>query len=233
MSIKSIINTLRLLKARMSSEGMIEYLRGKGVFFGRNCVLRSPGTIRIDLTRPSLVTIGNNVDINRNFQIMTHDFASGVFRAVYSDFINSSGKVSIGSNVYFGTDVIVLKGVTIGDNCIIGAGSIVNHDIPSNSVAAGVPCKVICSLEDYHEKRKTKCIEEAFEYAKSIKERFNRIPVVEDFWEEFHLFVDADNISDYHMLPIKKQLDRGFEDWLKKHKKTFNGFEDFLKAALK
>ena len=47
-----------------------------------------------------------------------------------------------------------MPGVKIGDNVIIGAGSVVNRDIPSNSVAAGVPCKVICSLEEYKEKHK-------------------------------------------------------------------------------
>lgn len=49
---------------------------------------------------------------------------------------------------------MILPGVTIGDNSIIGAGSIVNKDIPSNTVAAGVPCKKICSLEEYEEKHK-------------------------------------------------------------------------------
>jgi serine acetyltransferase len=45
-----------------------------------------------------------------------------------------------------------LPGVTIGDNVIIGAGSIVNTDVPSNMVAAGCPCRIICSLDEYIEK---------------------------------------------------------------------------------
>lgn len=49
----------------------------------------------------------------------------------------------------------VLKGVTIGDNCIIGIGSIVTKDIPANSVAIGNPAKVVCSLDEYFEKEKT------------------------------------------------------------------------------
>ena len=44
--------------------------------------------------------------------------------------------------------------MTIGDNTIIGAGSVVNRDIPSSTVAAGVPCKVLCTLEEYEKKHK-------------------------------------------------------------------------------
>ena len=51
--------------------------------------------------------------------------------------------IIVGNNVWFGGNVVVLPGVTIGDNCVIGAGSVVNKDIPSNVVAVGNPCKVI------------------------------------------------------------------------------------------
>lgn len=54
-----------------------------------------------------------------------------------------SSPIVIGNNVWLGTHVIVLKGVKIGDNCVIGAGSVVISDIPANSLAAGVPAKVI------------------------------------------------------------------------------------------
>ena len=54
--------------------------------------------------------------------------------------------VSIGNNVWIGGAVTILPGVTIGDNCTIGAGSVVTHDIPANSIAAGNPAKVIRTL---------------------------------------------------------------------------------------
>ena len=54
--------------------------------------------------------------------------------------------VAIGHNVWIGGNVTILPGVAIGDNVTIGAGSVVAHDIPSNSVAVGNPCKVIKSL---------------------------------------------------------------------------------------
>jgi NDP-sugar pyrophosphorylase family protein len=143
---------------------------------------------------------------------LTHDYGTKVFTRKYNDFINSSGKVTIGSNIYFGTNVVVLKGVSIGDNCIIGAGSVVSKSIPANSVAVGFPAKVVCTIDEYYERRKKACVEEAFEYANSITERFGREPRYEDFWEEFHLFVDADNIDNYPNLLIENQLGGGTRD---------------------
>ena len=54
--------------------------------------------------------------------------------------------ITVGDNVWFGANVSVLPGVTIGDNCVIGAGSVVNKDIPANSLAVGNPCKVIRTI---------------------------------------------------------------------------------------
>lgn len=51
--------------------------------------------------------------------------------------------ITIGNNVWIGAQVCVLPGVTIGDNCVIGAGSVVTKDIPANVVAVGNPCRVI------------------------------------------------------------------------------------------
>ena len=51
--------------------------------------------------------------------------------------------ITVGNNVWIGAGVTVLPGVRIGDNVTIGAGSLVNRDIPSGSVAVGVPCRVI------------------------------------------------------------------------------------------
>ncbi len=57
--------------------------------------------------------------------------------------------IHIGKNCWFGAGVIVTPGVTIGDNVVIGAGSVVNKDIPSNSIAVGSPCKVVREVNDH------------------------------------------------------------------------------------
>lgn len=54
--------------------------------------------------------------------------------------------ITVGNNVWIGANVSVLPGVTIGDNCVIGAGSVVNRDIEPYSLAAGNPCRIIRKL---------------------------------------------------------------------------------------
>lgn len=209
----------------------IRALQKAGVDIPDDVIIAEPRTLKVDLTRPSLIRIGHGVKINVNFEILTHDAAIMVIRKVYNDFLPSSGKVTIGNNVYFGRNVTVLKGCDIGDNCIIGFGSVVMGKIPANSVAAGCPAKVICTLEEYYERRKKKCINEAFEYARSIQERLHRRPVPADFWEEFPLFVSGDQIEQYPDIPIKQQLGLAYPHWKENHKALYNSFEDFLQAA--
>ena len=101
-----------------------------------------------------MIDIGDDVKITRGVTILTHGYDLAVLRNVYDHTLGSSGAVKIGNNVFIGVHSTILKGVTIGNNVIIGAGSLVNKDIPDNCVAAGVPAKVIMSLDDYYEKRK-------------------------------------------------------------------------------
>lgn len=200
---------------------------------GNNVNFRYPAHTIVDLTRPELVELGSNLDINDNFSIMTHDFGTYVFRNLYDDFIPSSGKVMIGSNIYFGRNVTILKGVTIGDNCIIGAGSLVTKDIPSNSVACGAPAKVICSLEEYYKKRKEKSVVEALEYGVSIAKV--RTPKITDFKEEWSLFFrreDFDTYPEMHRIIDWRLKDRKKSFW-EKHKPFFNGYEFFIEEVNK
>lgn len=230
--ITKIIRHINRLMYISSSDRFIRHLRKCGIEIGTGCSFR-PKSTSIDLTRPSLITIGSNCYFNSDFTLLTHDWVSHVFIHSGRDFINSSGKVTIGNNVGFGIKVTVLKGVKIGDNVFIGAGSIVTKDIPSNCVAVGIPCKPIMSLDEYYNKRKECCFDEAREYANSIVERFGRRPLTTDFWEEFPLFVDGDKIIGYPEISdiIKRQLGPTHDSYVKNHKAKFNNFNSFLTAA--
>lgn len=233
--IKSIFSLIRdnyhsylLISNKLS---LIKSLQSKGVSIADDVIICDPSSFSIDLTRPSLIEIGHGTSMNRNFTILTHDFATRIFLHKYKEFIPSSGRVKIGNYVWFGQNVTVLKGSEIGDHCIVGLGSVVMGKIPANSVIAGCPARVICSLDEYFEKRKQKSIHEALDYARSINERFHRRPIPSDFWEEFPLFVSGGEIDRYPEIPIREQLGGAYADWAHTHKACYGSFDDFLRAA--
>ena len=59
-------------------------------------------------------------------------------------------RIKIGDNVLVGCGAVIMGGVTIRDNCIIGTRSVITKDIPCGVIAAGMPAKVICTIDDYY-----------------------------------------------------------------------------------
>lgn len=92
-----------------------------------------------------LIEIGDNVVLSAGVRLVSHDSS---YSNVLGDLPVKYGEIKIGRNSYVGVNSVILCGVTIGENCIIGAGSVVNRDIPSNSIAAGNPVRVISTIEE-------------------------------------------------------------------------------------
>ncbi|MBR2641460.1 acyltransferase [Candidatus Saccharibacteria bacterium] len=131
-------------------------VREMGVKIGNNCEIYSNVSFG---SEPYLVEIGDNVRLAMGVKITTHDGGLWVLRN-NGKLRNADkfGRVKIGSNVHVGLNTIIMPGVTIGDNVIIGCGAVVTKDIPSESVAVGVPAKVIESIDEYYRKVKNKVI---------------------------------------------------------------------------
>ena len=108
-------------------------------------------------SEPYLITLGDNVRISRDVIFSTHDGGSWVFRreGKYRDVVRFA-PISVGDNTFIGARAIILPGVSIGANCVIAAGAVVTRDVPDGSVAAGVPAKVISTVEEYAEKMKAR-----------------------------------------------------------------------------
>jgi acetyltransferase-like isoleucine patch superfamily enzyme len=224
-----LVQLLRKHLNRIRKERFERRLRALGVSLGDGIRWNDPRTIDIDITRPSLVSIGARTTINGGVTILTHDFVTNVFLNMYGELINSAGRVTIGNNVYLARNSTILKGVTIGDNAIVGYGAVVTKDVPAGGIVAGNPARLVGNVEDYYKKRQDACVTEAFDYAHSIVERFGRRPVVEDFWEEFPLFLDGHELDP--RLPIERQLAQAYPRYRQQHKARFAGFDAFLKAA--
>ncbi len=131
----------------------IQWLRERGMHIGENCDIHKTAYIG---SESYLISIGNHVRINMGVQFVTHDGGTWVLREYLksdnkSD-IDLFGKISVGNNVHIGSHAIIMPGVVIGSNCIIGCGAIVTKDIPDNSIVVGVPARIIETIDEYYEK---------------------------------------------------------------------------------
>lgn len=102
-------------------------------------------------TEPWIITLGKNVHVTEGVKFITHDGGTLLYRHLVPD-LEITKPITIGDNVYIGNNVIILLGVKIGNNVVIGAGAIVSKPIPDNSVAVGVPARVIKTADEYFEK---------------------------------------------------------------------------------
>ena len=104
-------------------------------------------------SEPYLIKLGNYVRISGNVIFSTHDGGTWVFRNndKYKNMFKY-GRIEVGDNSFIGAGSMIMPNVKIGKNCVVGALSVVTKNVPDNSVVAGVPAKVICSVEEYAEK---------------------------------------------------------------------------------
>lgn len=159
----------------MPSKKKLEKLKKRGLVIGEGCEILNGYEFG---SEPYLVEIGNNVRITRGVNITTHDGGVWVLRHLYPELsdIDCFSRVKISDNCHIGLNATIMPGVTIGKNCIVGAGAVVTHDIPDNSVAVGVPARVIESVEEYRRKS-----EGSFLHTKMMAGRRNALPLNERF----------------------------------------------------
>lgn len=112
---------------------------GKNVFINACCHFQDQGGI----------TLGDNCLVGHNvvFATLNHGFAPEERQSMLP------APIVVGRNVWIGSNSTILQGVTIGDNSIIAAGSVVTKDVPANAIVAGVPARFIRSISPEEEKR--------------------------------------------------------------------------------
>lgn len=127
-----------------------KYARSIGVKIGKGSIIST----KKFSSEPYLITIGENVRVTHGVKFFTHG-AARVIRNKYAlpDF-DTFGKIEIGNNVYIGNDALILPGVTIGNDVIIGAGTVVTKSVPSNSIVAGNPGRIVGDIESFYNKAK-------------------------------------------------------------------------------
>jgi len=137
----------------------IKYLRSIGVKIGQRCSILNNIN---QFSDPWLIEIGNDVTLTPGVLLVTHDGANRLFRREEKGFNpvfgNIFNTIIIKDNSFIGVNTIILPGVTIGPNSIVGAGSVVTHDVLPDMVYAGNPAKPMCTLEEFKAGCKRKMI---------------------------------------------------------------------------
>ena len=141
-----------------------DYIRKHHLFgsIGNNCSIQSR---KLPL-HSELIFLHDNVRIASNVGFVTHDVIHSMLNRKFhtNAFIERVGCIEIMDNVFVGSGTRILYNTRIGSNVIIGSDSLVNKDIPDNSVYAGVPAHYICSFDEY--------VKKARKYSDSIKELY-------------------------------------------------------------
>lgn len=219
---KDIINRL-MYPNNYNSKAYVRYLRKNGVKIGDNTEFINPKKTLVDTQRSNYIKIGDECCITSGVVILAHDWSYSIIAKRYNDAPGIQKYTIIGNNVFIGMNSIILMGAEIGDNVIIGAGSVVRGKIESNCVYAGNPAKKICSLDEHYEKLKNEFENSAYIVANEFIQRTGNIPEIYDMELYASLFIDKtdENINKYFNNSRIKEA-------IKNMPKKYNTVKEFL-----
>lgn len=222
--IKRILRKL-IYREKSSGEKYIAYCKRGGATIGNNVTVYSAKNTTIDETSLQHIFIGDNTQITAGVIILAHDYSYSVLGNIYGELPRQQKDTIIGKNVFIGMNSIILMGSNIGDNVIIGAGSVVSGHIPSNTVCAGNPAKIICSLDQFLVKGRTRFEESARCYYAGIKRKKQDV-TEEDMIIYRSLFAEKSEMERYiaygKFRGVENEKIINMENYRKY--KTFNGF---------
>ena len=194
--------------------------------------IRISGDITIDNNWPFLLHIGNNTHLTNNVTILCHDFSWSVVKGNDGTLMGGVKPVYIGDNVFIGNGAIILMGSRIEDNTIVAAGSVCTGQYPPNSVIAGTPAKVICTLDEYKKNRQARQLLEVTDIVRCYRKCYNRNPPKELIAAYSYLFEPRQEPFDtalINRLKLKGNYEKSKEAFMNS-KPIFMSYEDLLES---
>ena len=166
----SLLNKIQVGRKRYPEKEILpKWFRKHGVKIGDGCCIYS----NILTPESYLISIGNYVTISNNVQLITHDNSIDKVLLDRSDIL---GEITIGDNCFIGAHSIILPGVTLGNNTIVGAGSVVTKSFTeSEIIIAGNPAKIVGSWNKFGEKYKNIAFDFSGGKLNAIKKHPNQI----------------------------------------------------------
>lgn len=202
----------------------------EGFEVGEGTIFYDPCSMQIDRQRPWMLKIGKYCKITAGVTILTHDYSRSVLRRAYGEILGEASMTTIGDNVFIGVHSIILMGSKIGNNVIVGAGSVVSGTIPDNVVIAGNPVRVVRTIDEHYERRKSRTLHDAEVWFDSYKERYGRYPSERQSGPFFPLFTNREKFdykNDGRLFCNGDNMNEVVADF-KKGKAMFASYKEFI-----
>lgn len=180
-----------------SSQALVTHLRKNGAEIGEDVFFYSPINAVVTTRDAMFLKIGSHVQFTTGIKLLAHDYSFSVLGNAYQSLPRKQRYTKIGNNVFFGMDCVVLMGADIGDNVIVGAGSVVSGKVESNSVYAGNPAKKLCTLDEHFNSNKKHFIESAQCYAEAFQKKNKRLPRIDEMLIYQALFCNREQLAEY------------------------------------
>lgn len=210
----------------------VDYIRELGGIVGENTRFINPHLCSFDFGRADYITIGNNCCLS-TVTLLAHDYSWYTLLGSVGDILpDAGGEIIIGNNCFIGYGSVILKNTIIGDNVIIGARAVVRGEIPSNTVWAGVPAKMICTIDEFYEKKARHRLHDALSRRDHVRKVTGNDPSVKDMGLFSMLFLTrTENNYQTYIKDIEFNGKKDCEDVRKfffKSTPIFSSFEEFL-----
>ncbi len=226
-----------LRRFTLTEKKIIQQFRECGGVIGKGCKIYSPKTFKIDYGKAFLIEIGDYCKITDGVVIIAHDYSRSVVRFKYGENVGGSAPITIGNNCFIGMNAMILMGTQIGNNCIVGAGSVVKGTFPDDVVIAGNPARIVCTIEEFYQKRKTRCLTEAVACVKQIHKNTGRLPTIKQMGDGFawlYLPRKEETIRNYPgYFQLSGDIPEKIINDFMKTPAMFESFDEFLDYACK